>query len=680
LAAPGDDFEYIAPLTTPAGIIRWVKISGKYEKVGSEPLIIGALRDITHERKTQSQLKNSENMYRSLFEMTDDGVSVTDLKGNIIMANQAKANMLGYDNPEELIGKSGIDMIAKDSGINIEELMARAFSIGSVSDLKTRLRRKDGSLFWVEFSAILLHNSKGDPEMFIDIMKDIDEQYRAEKELNIQKAFFENLFENSPLAIVILDNNDRVVDFNIEFENLFGFSKKEALGNQINDLIVPYDLQDEGWQATDDVAGGKQIEFETVRRNKQGQKIDVNVIGKPIIIGDNQLAVYGIYQDISERKQAREELQKIARLESIGIMAGGIAHNFKNLLASMSLNIGLARSLPEKTPELLDKIESAIESATQLATRFQAFSSGGEPVTKPAELSNIIEEAASIALSGTNISYRIENNINNYYAEVDPQQMNEVFSNLLLNANEAMPDGGTVSIRCENTQIDNDSDMQLDAGHYLRIEISDQGRGIPEENIPKIFDPFFSTKVGGHGLGLSAAQMIVRKHRGAITAESEEGSGSTFIIYLPAVPIKRRRRRKTAKSKPSGKGRVLFMDDESEIRESIADMARLLGFDITTASKGEEAINHYHQAMRSGKKFDAAVLDLTVRGGMGGEETIKHLKKIDPEVKAIVFSGHSAKPIIANYRDYGFTAKIDKPVTIDEFAEVLNSVIAGEKN
>jgi PAS domain S-box-containing protein len=602
-----------------------------------------------------------------------------DLEGRIIIANRAKANMLGYDNPEYLTGRNGIELIVEKDRAKAKEALFRALEKGSVTHLRLSAKRKDGSEFPADFSAIMLRDADGRPEMFVSIMKDIEQPRKAEEELNIQKAFFENLFENSPLAIVILDNNDRVVDFNKEFGRLFGYSENEAIGNQINDLIVPYDLQDEGWQATEDVAGGKQIEFETVRTDKSGRKFDVNVIGKPILIGKNQLAVYGIYQDISERKRAREELQKIARLESIGIMAGGIAHNFKNLLASMALNTGFIKAMPEKAGLFAEKIEKSIEAATKLATRFQTFSTGSEPSIKPVHLANLVEDAASIALSGTNIDYTLDSDCETS-VEVDPQQMNEALTNLMINASESMPQGGLVRLKCENININEDYEQNLKPGKYLKVSIIDEGKGIPQEYLQKIFEPFFSTKVGGHGLGLSAAHLIVRKHEGAITVDSEVGRGSVFNVFLPVIKTrkKRRRKHKTAES-PKKSGRVLFMDDEPEIRESMADMARILGYEIITARNGEEAIEKYEQSKEKSKEFDAVVLDLTVRGGMGGEETLNRLKKIDSKVKAIVFSGHSTKPIIANYRKYGFVAKMEKPITMDEFAETLNQVIASDK-
>ncbi|MFP4527885.1 MAG: PAS domain S-box protein [Candidatus Kapaibacterium sp.] len=672
-------FSMQAPLTTPAGKTHWVQLHARGElNHCGERVVVGTVQDITERRRIEDDLLRNERLYRSLFELSKDGISIADPEGVIIRANHAKAEMLGYENPQELVGVNGVDLIAAEHRYLVGEMMPVALETGGVSNIEVRLERLDGSEFWVDFSAIVLHDRAGNPELFIDIVRDIDQRRRAKEELAIQKAFFENLFENSPLAIVILDNHDRVVDFNKEFGRLFGYSKSEARGRQINDLIVPYDLQDEGWRATEDVANGRQIDFETVRRDKSGRKIEVNVIGKPIFTEENQLAVYGIYQDITERKRAREELQKIARLESIGIMAGGIAHNFKNLLASMALNTGFARQIPEKSGEFLDKIDKAIDAASALATRFQAFSSGGEPVTKVADLSNVIEEAAIIALSGSNVSWKFSHVEDMAHVKIDPRQIDEVLTNIFLNAREAMPRGGMVTIHCSNSKVESEKIANLKPGLYVRTSIADEGTGIPKEYLNRIFDPFFSTKSGGHGLGLSAAQVIIRKHGGAITVESEHGRGSTFNIYLPAA--------KPDSKKASGKpgrhkrvsARVLFMDDEQDIRETMADMAEILGYEIITARNGAEAIDLFKEAIESGSPFDAVVLDLTVRGGMGGEETLGELRKIDPEVKAIVFSGHSTKPIIANYREYGFVAKMEKPITIDDFGNTLNEVISSK--
>ncbi len=393
----------------------------------------------------------------------------------------------------------------------------------------------------------------------------------------------------------------------------------------------------------------------------------------------------------SNRPADRQDLKRrIRQLESIAALSGGIAHDYNNLLTAIMGNISLALEHAQSDDMLSDLLEQALAAsrvAKTLTRRLITFSKGGQPTKKPTDVVNVIENTAAFSLSGSNIRCEWGPSNGIWSASIDPQQIGQAIHNLMINAAESMPSGGTVFISFENTIVDSPNSL-LAPGRYVDIAIQDQGVGIPAEHIEKIFDPYFSTKakgaVKGTGLGLSISHSIISNHGGEITVCSRVGVGTTFHVLLPASeapagrgrPVKAEENHGQPGRPVLGQGRILVMDDEAMIRELTGNMLDYLGYDADFAEEGQCAVSKYRAALEASSPYDAVILDLTIKGGMGGQETIERLKAIDPSVKAIVSSGYSDNPVIANYKQYGFCEVVAKPYEMVEFSRTLDRVVS----
>ena len=381
--------------------------------------------------------------------------------------------------------------------------------------------------------------------------------------------------------------------------------------------------------------------------------------------------------EIAQRRQMEEELLRARKLESLGVLAGGIAHDFNNFLAIVQGNTEIAKSHldpSDRVQENLDQTMEACRRAAFLSSQLLTFAKGGAPVRRVVPIGKLVSDAVQLARAGapTSVAVHIEEDLGR--ARVDPDQIGQVLHNILLNARQSMPDGGMIEVRAENAAAGLDND-----GRRIRISIRDYGCGIPADVLPRIFDPYFTTKPGGNGLGLATAYAIIAKHDGHISVDSKAGDGTVFTIDLPAVeepaaeaeaPAVHPARRAT--------GRILAMDDEAAIRKLLQAVLGGLGYEVHTARDGAEAIAIYEAAQAGGKRFDAVLLDLTVTGGMGGVETATRLKEIDPSAKLIVSSGYGDAPVMSDFASYGFDGVIPKPWTTKMIGEVFRKVLVAE--
>jgi PAS domain S-box-containing protein len=388
-------------------------------------------------------------------------------------------------------------------------------------------------------------------------------------------------------------------------------------------------------------------------------------------------------RDITQQKIAEEELQKMDKLKSIGTLAGGIAHDFNNILMGLFGNISLAKEgLEQDHPAFkpLEEAESAMNRAIRLTRQLLTFAKGGEPVKKNVTLGTLVEEIVRFDLSGSNVKPVFEQKADLWLAEVDKGQIQQVFSNLTINANQAMPDGGHLYITLKNEELSDKALAGLTPGKYIKVIVRDEGAGIEQRYLERIFDPYFTTKQTGSGLGLATVYSVVKKHGGRISVDSKLGQGSIFTLYLPASKARQLPQISPVTDKSSSSpqsARVLIMDDEKMIRNLLAKMLERIGYEVDATNDGKKAIAMYQQALDSKKPFDLVIMDLTIPGGMGGEETIKEIITFDPEVKAIISSGYADDRIMANYAKYGFKDIVSKPYSISQLREVLNRVLEG---
>ncbi|MDY6791517.1 MAG: response regulator [Thermodesulfobacteriota bacterium] len=387
-----------------------------------------------------------------------------------------------------------------------------------------------------------------------------------------------------------------------------------------------------------------------------------------------------IFRDISEKKKMQEELIKAQKLESLGVLAGGIAHNFNNILTAILGNISLVKMTSKsshETEEMLKEAEKATFRAQKLSNQLLTFSKGGSPFKEETDMNKFIHKSVDFALQGSPIRGRFNLQPDLWKAEIDIDQFGQVFTNLTLNAIYSMPDGGQVWIASENLYGKEAKEIktaQLSSGNYIKIIIRDEGIGIPPENIKKIFDPFFTTNTLGRGLGLSAVYSIIEKHGGCITVDSRVDEGSVFTVYLPAT-VESVVTNTTRNFDVQLSGCALVVDDEEAVRNITGEFLKRCGMEVCFAEEGKEAIGLFKQNYEKGKPFDVVVLDLTIPGSMGGKEILSALLKIDVNVKAVVSSGYSNDPVLTDYSKYGFKGKAVKPFSFKSFISIIKNVL-----
>jgi len=391
------------------------------------------------------------------------------------------------------------------------------------------------------------------------------------------------------------------------------------------------------------------------------------------------MRINGILWDITDQLLLEQERIKRQKIESLGTLAGGIAHDFNNLLQGIFGYISMAKmSLDqrEKSLAMLEQAENALHQSVSLTTQLLTFSKGGKPIKKRVSLLPVIENATKFALSGSQSSCQFHIEPGLWQVDADEGQLGQVIQNIVLNADQAMPKGGTVVVTAKNVLKSDSRHPQLTKGDYVEISVQDSGIGIPEKYLQKIFDPYFTTKEKGSGLGLATSYSIIRNHDGLIDVMSELGKGSTFFIYLPAMRAEKKFKEHPAITSVIRKGKILVMDDDNLVRCLAGEQIKTLGHEVECAKDGMEAIEKFILAKDSGKPFDIVVLDLTVKSGIGGERTIGELRVIDPNVKAIVSSGYANSQAMANCSSYGFKARLTKPYSLEDLRDIINVLLS----
>jgi PAS domain S-box-containing protein len=507
---------------------------------------------------------------------------------------------------------------------------------------------------------------------------DIRVRMVAEAALKKSEEKYRSLLNHAGDGILLADTHGKLMEANHKMEEMLGYSLEELLHL---DFVRLHPAEERG-KAQEALARViNQGSFSStgdwlVRRD--GRKIPVDMTAN-LIEYNGERVVQGIYRDISERRKAEEERLKFSKLESLGTLAGGIAHDFNNVLTAILGNISLA-SLDsqgkEQVQERLANAEQACLKAQGLARQLLTFAKGGRPIKKITALPGLLRESASLALAGSKAGCEFFLPEDLWPVEVDAGQIDQVISNILINADQAMPEGGIIQVRAENVWLGEASGLPLPAGKYVRISFKDQGRGIGPQDLDKIFDPYFTTKQKGSGLGLATSYSIIRNHSGHLTVESDPGDGTTFFMYLPATDLALTAQEpEDTGSIEKGRGRILVMDDDAMILEVVGKILTRWGYEVEFARDGRQALDNYAKALESGRLYDGVILDLTVPGGMGGQETLKQLQAIDPGVRAIVASGYSDDQVMANYAQYGFAGGIAKPYAPAELVNALNKVI-----
>ncbi len=392
-------------------------------------------------------------------------------------------------------------------------------------------------------------------------------------------------------------------------------------------------------------------------------------------------------REIEEKEKMKEDLLRIQKLESIGLLAGGIAHDFNNILGVIIGNLSLAQAYAEKDEKIVKYLADTEQScfrAKDLTNQLLTFSRGGAPVKKLISMPEFIEESIVFVLRGSGVGYELSIMPDLFDAEIDKGQINQVLNNIIINAIQAMHNNGVITIKAENYIVtpDNNTSIPLKQGKYIKISIKDHGEGISKKNLHNIFDPYFTTKQDGNGLGLAMVHSIIKRHDGYISVESRETKGTNFRIYLPASGKKFKAvanefeiSKKEVSEKYGNTGKILVMDDDEMIRDVVGDMLIHMGYEVEFSTDGVEACRKYTESMEKNDKFDLIIMDLTIPGGMGGKKAVKKILKIDPEAKVVVSSGYSNDPVMGDYKSYGFSGVVVKPFQMEELKSVIQGII-----
>jgi len=513
----------------------------------------------------------------------------------------------------------------------------------------------------------------------IEVNLQNEELRRGQLETELSREKYAELYDFAPIGFFTIDHNGLIMDVNLTGTTLLGTERRHLLSRAFSRIVTP-EFQDKFYLFCKQVlTSGARQECE-LKLLKQDSAC-FHALLESIVVQDGareKKCVVLAVSDISERIKMEDERLRAAKLESLGILAGGIAHDFNNLLTAVAGNISMAKMQArpgEKLHEILDKADKACQQSFDLAQRLLTFAKGGAPIKKAASVAKLIRDSADLAMTGSSARCQIRIPEDLWPAEVDEGQIGQLIHNLLINAAQSMPEGGTIWLNCENINVEAEAGLPLNTGEYIKIAVKDEGIGIPKECLNRIFDPYFTTKPQGSGLGLATAYSIVKQHGGHIAVVSKPGEGTTFHIYLAASSQLTLVDKQPVQTPVAGMGRVLVMDDQTGVREVMDLMLQHLGYETCQAMDGTEAVMLYREAKESDRPFDAVILDLTIPGGMGGKQAVKELLELDPGVKAIVSSGYSNGTCMADYQSYGFCAVIPKPFRLEELGETLRQVI-----
>jgi len=642
-------------------------------------------------RRQLSELEGAETHIRSVIDNILDGMITVDDSGVIRSMNPSAEKMFGCrDN--EMIGHNLTRLVPKryesehDSKpvvCNWTELMGRT---GGSTLALGRTRKHVTFPVEMSLSEMIIDQQR----VYVAMVRDVTERKRFEQQIAAEKESLAVTLRAIGDGVITTDVNGKVIMLNSEAEKLTGWSSKESIGQPLKsvfdvtiDLAAQAKVQKSGYHSEAQSILLNLPENVTLT-SRDGNERVIEQVASPIRDNKNEIAgVVLVFRDITARQRAEAERRKAETLEQLGLLAGGIAHDFNNLLTAIIGNISLASVLLPPNDEIAERLDDAKNAslrARDLAQQLLTFARGGTPIKKTASIGKLIQDTVSFSLRGSHNRSEFEFGVDLSSAEIDAGQISQVIANLVVNADQAMPNGGTLHVSCENfsySATTTPAVPDLAAGDYVRIRIRDEGVGIPEKYMKRIFDPYFTTKPKGNGLGLATAYSIVKNHNGLMTVESEVHVGTMFTTYLPAaldqeMPVEAPR---TFTPAMPGTGRVLVVDDEDAIRDLVEFTLTRLGYKVWQAATALEGVNIYREKFEAGERFDAVILDLTLPGGIGGKEALKKLIEIDPTVNAIVSSGYATDATMSRYQDFGFRGVIAKPYEAAELGKIVHDVI-----
>ena len=665
------------------GSVRWGDFIAIELTLEGRPALVATGHDITRFREAEEKLREEWSRLYTIFNSINELIYVADpYNHEILFANQTFRERIGRDPSGSICYEA---LHRRDSPCPYctnEIILHNNYQVHQWEHYNSGMKRH-----YLIFDRLIKWPDGRDVRFEIAI--DHTGYRQAREDLLREMERLSITLRSIADGVITTDAEEKVLLLNPAAERITGFGEKDAFGMPLDRVfsIASVQIRDVPLHPLTDINGQyAPMEFldDIILRDRKGDEKLIEYSAAAIRdTEDNNIGYIIIFRDITEKKRIEEGMFKAQKLESIGILAGGIAHDFNNILTAIMGNISLAKMFANPDDKIYNRLSEAEKSfarATELTQQLLTFSRGGTPVKRALNTSDLLHRTSSFTLSGTDVSYDILVADDLWPIEADEGQMGQVISNLLLNAQQSMPERGKITVRAGNMPLDSippavRRDIPGGTDRYVMISIKDHGSSISEDIIKNIFDPYFTTKPRGLGLGLATSFSIIKKHGGHITVESKPGEGTLFALYLPAAKTPPREEESTSAESHETKGTVLVMDDDENILTVAGSFLKHLGYSVEFARNGEEAMEAYMKNHREGRSYDAVIMDLTIRGGMGGRECLQKLIRIHPDIKAIVSSGYSNDPVMANFRKYGFRGMLSKPYNIDDMGRILSKVI-----
>jgi PAS domain S-box-containing protein len=646
----------------------------------------GVLLEIPNYQVVQDELRRWEQELQSLTENLPDIIGRIDHKNRILYLNRWW-DSLEYFPPEKYLGKR-----LKDLGLSQK--------VADIFEMKIANVLESGMPATFEISHPTFKGMKNFEVRFcpepaigkriltvLMICRDITDVRTAELAFKESDEKFLQLAEAIDSVFWMWDVElQRIVYVSPAYERLWGGNAQKLMNNPFDwlSIVLPEDrarVENLFLKRLD--GASLDIEYRVIGPNEEIRWVHNRTY--PLNDGSGKISrIIGLAQDVTERKKWEEERMRGAKLESLGLLAGGLAHDFNNLLTAILGQLSLAKYEVDTAHPLFSRLAEAEQAslrAQDIAQQLLTFSKGGEPVKNVESLENILEENVRLVLAGSKVRPVFRGIQGLWAVNVDLGQICQVLHNLVINARQAMENGGECLVEASNVskeegeRLSHSHQLVSSQDQWIRVTVQDQGIGISKENLVKVFDPYFTTKSTGSGLGLATSYSIIRNHGGVLWAESEVGVGSRFSFLLPALSPEKVDPPPIEKEIKIGHGNILIMDDEVQIRKVLGEMVQTCGYSFQAVPDGEQALHMFRQAQSGGEPFSAVILDLTIPGGFGGKEVVKEMLSLDPHLRAIVVSGYSNDPVLANYEDYGFKGRVAKPFNLVDLSIVLDSVI-----
>ncbi|HPZ08314.1 MAG TPA: PAS domain S-box protein [Candidatus Eremiobacteraeota bacterium] len=663
------------PIKTISGLMKWVICDVSLIQNSTEDDIIRVIiHDITERKYTYNELDNSWAKYKAIVETFDGLIYICSEDYTVEFMNKHFIERTGYNGTGQKCFKV-LHELEEICPWCVNEKIFRSETVKWEI-----LSPKDNRWYYIVNTPV--YHSNGTISKMA-MIQDITERKKAEELLASEKEHLAVTLRSIGDGVITTDIEGKIVLINKAAEHITGWSEEDARGKYINEVF--HIINEKSRKPCENPVAKVLKTFkittipeETLLIGKDGSEKLISNSGAPILDKNGKIiGVVLVFRDITEQTKLEEEILKANKIESLGVLAGGIAHDFNNILTTVIGNITLGKMYTKQGDEIYDiltEAENASLRAKNLTRQLLTFAKGGSPIKMCTSISELIKETTCFALSGSNVKSEFHIPPSLWPVEIDASQISQVINNIIINAKESMPHGGKIEIKVENVNIKSTEILPFPEGKYLKINIKDSGTGITKENLPKIFDPYFTTKHEGKGIGLTTAYSIIKKHEGYINAESDYGYGTTFYIYLPAIEYELKDNDEINESIKKNAS-ILLMDDEPLVLKTTEMILHRLGYKVQVAKDGTEVIEIYKKAQERGQPFDVIIMDLTIPGGMGGKEAIEKLKEINPEVKAIVSSGYSNDPVMAEFKKYGFKGVVAKPYKISEFKEMLHKIL-----